>query len=321
MEIRNYESVQYSDVLLKHKKSILTSRSLADISAKLGKHSFRVPLVAANMPSLLTITQCSSFDSSGWFYIYPRTYVPAEVHSFVKYAQDNFNIVSISIGITEEWVSLVKFLKLQNFRVDFFQVDIACAYSDIILPIVDTIKKNYPDSYLIVGNTANAESIPWMESLGIDCARLNVGVSKSCRTREFTGFSCTPLGNLIDCVKEAKTIKLMSDGGLTVEPDGTVWVGDIAKAIRFGADFVMSGAVFAGCVDTPSYSMGYFGNSTEQAKGHKRHVEGTNYSVKKEMTVKQVMQLVEDSLKSSVSYSGGTKLEDIKKVDFIDLRN
>jgi GMP reductase len=319
-ELLNSSSLEYRDIILKHKKSVLKSRSDADISARLGSHVFSSPLVAANMPAILDGRICEQFDFHNWFYVYPRKYDVKEVAEFVRAAQYKFKRVSISIGITEEWLEFLKSVKLYGFRLDFITIDVACAYSDGILPVVDYIKKNFPRAYLIVGNTANAESIEWFESLGIDCAKINVGVSKSCRTREFTGFSCTPLGNLIDCSSAAKNIKIMTDGGLTVEPDGTVWIGDIAKAIRFGADFVMSGAVFAGCRDTPSYKEGYFGNSTEQAKGHARHVEGTNYSVRKQLTVLQIMNLVEDSLKSSVSYSGGTSLEALKTVDFIDLR-
>lgn len=144
--------------------------------------------------------------------------------------------------------------------------------------------------------------------------------NSSCRTKEFTGFSSPPLGNLIECAAAAKNISIMADGGLTVDDDGNVWIGDIAKAIRFGANFVMSGSIFAGCLDTPSYIKGYFGNSTEQAKGHSRHVEGACLSIKKDYTVRQMMSLVEDSLKSSISYAGGRDLSALKTVDFIDLR-
>lgn len=320
MQIKDHESLLYTDIILKHNKSILPSRSEANISRTLGNFTFATPLVAANMPSLLNEHTCKQFDAAGWFYVYPRMYDPKKVADFIQQAQNSFNVVSISIGITDEWLQLLEATKLYKYKLDFITVDVACAYTDSILPVVKYIKDNFPETYLIVGNTANAKSIPWFESLGVDCVKLNVGVSKSCRTKEFTGFSCTPLGNLIECAEESTNVALMSDGGLTVDDDGTVWIGDIAKAIRFGADFVMSGAVFAGCVDSPSYVNGYYGNSTAEAKGHSKHVEGATVNIKKNKTIADMMLLVEDSLRSSVSYAGGHTLYALEKVDFIDLR-
>ena len=42
---------------------------------------------------------------------------------------------------------------------------------------------------------------------------------------------------------------------------------------------------------------------------------------KQKRTLLQVVDLVEDSLKSAVSYAGGKDLSALKTVDFIDLRN
>lgn len=310
----------FKDIILRHGKSVLPSRSQADVSANLGKFRFAVPVVAANMPSILTYGICKQFDDNNWFYVYPRSYRPSEVAQFVQDAQGSFNVVSISIGVTQEWLDLLKFIKVMNLRVDFITVDVALAYSDIILPAVRYIKDNFKNTFLIVGNTANGESISWFEAIGVDCVKVNIGISRSCRTKEYTGFSCTTVGNLVECAANVKDIILMSDGGLTVDNDGDVWIGDIAKAIKFGADWVMSGALFAGCIDTPSFSTGYYGNSTEQAKGHNRHVEGSLVNVKRDRTVLDVMRLVEDSLKSSVSYAGGIDLSSLDLVDYIDLR-
>lgn len=149
-----------------------------------------------------------------------------------------------------------------------------------------------------------------------------VGKSKiivhNCRTRQYTGFGSTTITDLEKCANAAKNIKILSDGGITKCATGEPAIGDIAKAIRFGADYVMSGSLFSQCLDSPSIREGYYGNSTPKAKQHSNHVEGAILHIDTDgLTIKEQMKLVEDSLRSSVSYSGGNSLESLRSVDYI----
>ena len=149
-------------------------------------------------------------------------------------------------------------------------------------------------------------------------------VVHNCRTKEYVGFSSSTITDLDRCAYQARNctrpngqrVKLLSDGGLTVK-GSDVWIGDIAKIIRFGGDYIQSGALFSRCVDSPAIIEGYFGNASFRAKQHKNHIEGTSLKVETNgLTIKEMMKLVEDSLKSSISYAGGEILEDIKSVDY-----
>src|SRR5437868_4749071 len=127
---------------------------------------------------------------------------------------------------------------------------------------------------------------------------------------QFTGYGSSTLGSLIECVKAAKTVDIISDGGITIE-DGTVCIGDVAKALVFGAKFVMSGALFSQCIDSPAVVHGYFGNASEVAKGND-HVEGKLVEVVTNgKTIKEQMKLIQQSLRSSISYSGGRNIGDL----------
>lgn len=320
MQIKNHLSLEYRDIKLIPKKSILNSREEAYISAYLGKHKFRVPVCPANMKSILTPHICKIFDNRGWRYTYHRIDGTESVKSFVHRFQDDFNIISISVGITEEWVKLLKYFYHFKYRIDYLLVDVAYCWNENIIPTIYTIRELFPETYLIVGNTSSPECVEWLESLGVDCVRIGQGVSKSCRTAQYTGFGSTSLGSLIECSAAAKNIKIMSDGGITTE--GTdIWVGDIAKAIRFGADWVTSGTLFSKCIDSPALLSGYAGNSTAEMKGYQKNVEGAVIKVETNgLTIEQMMDLVEDSLRSSVSYAGGKDLSALRTVDFIDMR-
>jgi GMP reductase len=178
------------------------------------------------------------------------------------------------------------------------------------------IKEIFPDSYLIVGNGDNPEWIKWLENLGVDCAKINIGVSKSCRTRQYTGFGSSTVTDLIKCSETTKNIKLISDGGLTIDDNNEVLIGDAAKAIRFGADYIMSGALFKNCLDNPAIKNGYFGNASRKAKGN-THVEGSHLKVDTNLlTMSEMIKLIEESLRSSVSYSGGRKLVDLRGCEY-----
>jgi GMP reductase len=279
------------------------------------------------MKSILNRHICKIFDDRNWFYVYHRIDGVQDVERFVwdancressmwKYGgviDRKFNTISISVGVGDEWCDLISRLHIEGLRVDAITVDVALSYNDNVIPIINRIKEKFPKAYLIVGNGCIKEWISWLEDLGVNCAKIGIGVSSACRTRQYTGFGSTTVSSLIECVEAAKTIDIMSDGGLTVDANGEVWIGDINKSLVLGADIVMSGALFKNCIDSPSIIEGYYGNASEHAKQTKRHIEGTKLHVETNgLTISQMCDLIEDSIKSGISYSGGNKISDLR---------
>lgn len=315
------KSINFSDIVLKHNKSIVDSRSDCDTRCLLGEKEFAVPVCCSNMKSILTKDICKIFDENNWFYVYHRMNGCDDVRVFVGEAngvdfgtfkrdkKKRWNTISISVGVGQEWIDIVNVMSMEKMQIDFFTVDVALSYNDNIIPIIRTIKKLYPESYLIVGNGCSPEWVSWLEKLGVNCAKVGIGVSKSCRTRQYTGFGSSTVTDLMECVNAAKNIDIMSDGGLTVDDDGEVWVGDINKALTVGADFVMSGALFSKCIDSPSVIDGYYGNASASAKNSNRHIEGTNIKViTNGFTVLEMCNFVRESIQSGISYAGGKDL-------------
>jgi GMP reductase len=317
--------LNFKDIVLIPNKSVLNSRSEADTSAKLGKHTFKVPVCGSNMPAIQTWDIIKQFDRHKWFYVYHRMGGIGNVTDFVDHANRyKYRIVSISVGISEQWQYMLSELSFWGCRIDYITVDVAHSHNDNVVPILLTIKKYYPDAYVILGNGCTKEWIQWvwLRDL-VNCAKLGIGVSKACQTAQYTGFGSSTVTSLHECAKTAKlfnsygapkTLETMSDGGLTVLGD-TICVGDIAKALVVGADWVMSGALFSRCADSPSVKDGYYGNASAKAKGHNGHVEGRVIKINgQEATIKDMMTLVEESLRSSISYSGGRNIEEMKKL-------
>ena len=309
-------SLNYRNIILKHGKGIVPSRSKCDISTIIANKFVAAPVFISNMVSVLNTDIVKKFDDNKWFHIWHRIGDYQHIKDYIKWANDsNLYFVSISIGIKSQDMELLQWLKNSEYRIDSICIDVAFSYNDIILPIIDYIKTNFQYTYLIVGNGDSVDWILWLEKYGVDAAKVNIGVSKACRTREYTGFGSSTISDLYKCAEES-TIDIICDGGLTVE-NNEVWIGDIAKAIAFGAKAVMSGTLFKNCIDSPAIINGYYGNASRIAKGHE-HVEGTLLDNIKTngLTTIEMMKLITQSLKSSVSYSGGSELKDLIGCDY-----
>lgn len=310
-------ALHYKNIILKHGKSVVESRSECDISQELGGHRFACPVVMSNMKSIQTREILRKFDQRHWFYVYHRIDGVNDIFNFVQQTNTyNWNITSISIGVQQVDIDLLRRLYGMGYAVDFITIDVALSHTDSVKKVIRAAKNFYPDAYLICGNGNTPEWVEFLEEQGVDCCKLGIGTSAACRTRQYTGFGSPIITALQECSQAANNIKIMADGGLTVTND-EIWIGDIAKAIRFGADFVMSGALFSRCVDSPAMLNGYYGNASQSAKGHRKHVEGTTLDVRTNgLTIEQQMDLIEDSLRSSVSYAGGKNLSALKSVDY-----
>lgn len=313
--------INYNQVLLQPRKCVLESRKNADITVKLGNFTFASPVIPANMPAIMTAARAAVFMINDWFYVYPRLGGVDDVQQFVEEANiQKWTYISISVGISDEWKLLLAKLASFKSRIDYITIDVAHSHSKKCEDMIAVVRHFYPDAYLTVGNGCSMEWVDWLKSLKVNAAKVGIGVSSACRTRQYTGFGSTTYSDVFFCSREQemgtpkkKDIDIISDGGLTIDENGDVWIGDVAKAIHAGADMVMSGSLFKDCIDSPSLLDGYYGNASRRAKGD-HHVEGVHLEVKTTgLTTLQTMKLISDSLKSSVSYAGGTKLTDIRE--------
>lgn len=73
----------YEDVQLIPNKCIVNSRSECDTTVTLGKHSFKMPVVPANMQTIIDETIAETLAKNGYFYIMHRFDEEARV-PFIK---------------------------------------------------------------------------------------------------------------------------------------------------------------------------------------------------------------------------------------------
>ena len=262
------------------------------------------------MPSIQTFNILKTLDDNKWPYVYHRF---VDTLSFLQTCNNqNWYSKSISIGVKRQDFELLQCIKDRGLQLDMLTVDVAFCYAEHVKEMIVYARKMFPNSYLMVGNASESCVVPWLENLGVNCFKLNIGVSKNCRTRQFSGFGSSTVTDLLKCAEVAKTIDICADGGLTFE-NNEVWIGDIFKAIVLGAKFVMSSSIFKQVkeLEGKDGQIECSGNASYSIKQNEDHIEGITLKFPWHgRSLTQQMKLVSDSLKSSISYAGKYALSD-----------
>ncbi len=311
------EIFDYDNVLLLPRKCRVESRSECDAGIELGGRKFRIPVVPANMKTVINVPLCIWLAKNGYFYVMHR--FDLDNVQFVKDMRAEGVFSSISLGVKQADYETVDQLKAQDLAPDYITIDIAHGHADSVKNMIGYLKEKLPQSFVIAGNVGTPEGIIDLENWGADATKVGIGPGKVCITRLKTGFGTGgwQLSALKWCARVA-TKPIIADGGIREH-------GDIAKSIRFGATMVMIGSMLAGLEESPGTTVEvdgklfkeYYGSASDFNKGEYKHVEGKRILEPIKGTLKDTLIEMEQDVQSSISYSGGKKLLDIRKVNYV----
>jgi GMP reductase len=312
----------YEDIQLIPAKSIVKSRTECDTSVTFGGHTFKLPVVPANMQTIIDEKIAIYLAENGYFYIMHR-FEPEKRVSFIKEMKSRGLIASISVGVKDEEYPFIEQLAEDQLSPEYITIDIAHGHSNAVIEMIQYIKKKIPSSFVIAGNVGTPEAVRELENAGADATKVGIGPGKVCITKIKTGFGTGgwQLAALRWCSKAASK-PIIADGGIRTH-------GDIAKSIRFGASMVMIGSLFAGHEESPGKTVEkdgklckeYFGSASEFQKGERKNVEGKKMYVEHKGTLEDTLIEMEQDLQSSISYAGGNKLDAIRYVDYVVVKN
>ncbi|ATZ16061.1 GMP reductase [Entomoplasma freundtii] len=316
------KAFDYEDIQLIPELCIVSSRSECDTSVKLGKHTFKLPVVPANMATIINEDLAFQLASAGYFYVMHRFNV--DFVGFIRKMKKANLVSSISVGVKPADYELIDSLNKENLVPDFITIDIAHGHAESVKNMIQYIRKIFADKvFIIAGNVGTPQGVRDLEAWGADATKVGIGPGKVCITKLKTGFGTGgwQLSAVKWCSKVA-TKPIIADGGIRVN-------GDIAKSIRFGASMVMVGSLFAAHQESPGKVVEidnelykeYFGSASEFNKGEKRYVEGKKEVIKIRGSIFETITEMTQDLQSSISYSGGNKVADIKKVNYVILKD
>jgi IMP dehydrogenase len=165
-----------------------------------------------------------------------------------------------AIGASGEF--LERAAELVRMKVDVIAIDTAHGHSSRVLDAVKSMKRQFPDVELIVGNVATEEGARDLISAGADAIKIGIGPGSICTTRVVSGAGMPQITAIMNCARAARdaNVPLIADGGIKFS-------GDITKALAAGADSVMIGSLFAGTDESPGETILYQGRTFKSYRG------------------------------------------------------
>lgn len=320
MRIDNDVKLDYSDVLLRPKRSTLSSRKEVSLFREYkfknsGKSYAGIPIMASNMDGVGTVDMARALTKHEMFtcLVKSETMIPL------------WKQVSISTGITANDLDRLHRALDDHPLIGYICIDVANGYSEKFLNVVQYIREEYPDHTIIAGNVVTADITEELILRGADIVKVGIGPGSVCTTRIKTGIGYPQLSAVIECADAAHGL-----GGHIIADGGCSSPGDIVKAFAAGADFVMLGGMLAGHDEgggtIEDNKVKFYGMSSKEAQGDDfkdyRASEGRVVEVPYRGPVDTTIHDILGGLRSACTYVGAPTLKQLSKcTTFIRVNN
>ena len=232
-----------------------------------------------------------------------------------------YNYFAISCGSKKEDLEKINKIIHNLPKIRFICLDVANGYTTEFEDFVKTVRTLYPNKVIIAGSVVTREMTEQLILAGADIVKVGIGSGSVCTTRKKTGVGYPQLSSLIECADAAHGLgaHIVSDGGCTCP-------GDFSKAFGGGADFVMSGGMFAGHTESGGNIIEkdgekyveFYGMSSSTAMdkysggvAKYRTSEGKKVLLKYKGDVENTIQDIFGGIRSTCTYIGVRNLQNI----------
>ena len=240
--------------------------------------------------------------------------------------KDGRLLVGASVGIVDDYLERSK--ALVEAGCNILCVDVANGFNEKVKTVIQELKTLNVD--IMAGNVCNPEGFEFLCQAGADCIRVGIGNGSICSTRLVTGVGSGQFTSLMKCRTIARkyNVGMISDGGHLGKD------GNIAKAFIVGSDVMMLGKTLAATDETPgniiyrnnrrvkcyrgmasAMAMISKAEMTNKEYNGSQNPEGADIEVEIKGPVSEILQRIESSIKSTMSYAGCVNTEELRKVE------
>ena len=327
------EGLSYDDVLIKPRKTRVTSLSDIDTSVEIAGKELSIPVISAAMDTVTETELAVELARLGGIGCIHRFLTPekqakqvekvkdAKVESDTAATDENDNlIVSAAVGLEDRQ----RAERLIDAGVDFLVLDIAHGHHKSLLEDTRFYSRE-TEVPVIAGNVGTAEGARDFKEAGADAVKVGIGPGSACTTREMTGAGVPQFTAVKNCA-EAVDIPVIADGGIR-KP------GDLAKAVAAGASAGQIGGMFAGTDEAPGELMEiedekykiFRGMASREAaeerlereerdeKYSDRVPEGVETKVEYKGDLARILSNLKGGLRSSISYCGADNIPEAQE--------
>lgn len=345
MRIENEVKLDYSDVLLRPKRSTMMSRKDVSLERTFKfYHSPKVwtgvPIMTANMATCGTFEMANILSKHKMITTFHKYYSIEDYKKFfndftkkeIDYLKD---YISFTIGIREEDLQKLKEMRknklIDNFS--FICIDVPNGYLQIFTETIRKIRKDFPEHIIIAGNVVTNEMTEEIILAGADIVKIGIGPGAACTTRRMTGVGYPQLSAVIECADSAHGLQGDRGCGLIIADGGQQYPSCVAKAFCGGADFNMFGSMFSGYEESGGETIEkngkmykeYFGSSSNHAmqklygkKDAHRASEGRYTLIPHKGSIQDFLQDLFGALRSTGTYIGAKTLKEFgRRATFI----
>ena len=328
MHIEHEVKLDFKDVLIRPKRSTLTSRSDVDITREFvfrhaGVKYHGIPIIASNMDTTGTFEMARALDAFRLSTALHKHYSVDECVRFFR-SLERKSSAFYSMGITKaDEEKFKRVVDAAGEAVEYVCIDVANGYTESFTRFVHKIREAWPHLVIMAGNVVTGEMTEELILSGADIVKVGIGPGSVCTTRKMTGVGYPQLSAVIECADAAHGLSglICADGGCSTP-------GDVAKAFGGGADFVMLGGMFAGHEesggerverDGATYQR-FYGMSSKAAMdryaggvAEYRAAEGKEVLVPYRGPVANTAQEILGGVRSACTYVGARRLKELSK--------
>ena len=249
-KIINEIKLDFDDVLIRPKRSILKSRSEVDLTRSFKFiHSPRelkcVPIMVANMDTVGTADMAKSLIEHKAITCLHKHY-DADTLVNLFCTTNQADLIWYSTGTSNKDIhkleSVFNTILASGCDLPNICLDVANGYTEQFVKTATHIRKLFPEVIIMAGNVVTPEMVEELIIHGkVDIVKVGIGSGSVCTTRLKTGVGYPQLSAVMECSDAAHGL-----GGHICSDGGCKTVGDICKAFGANSDFVMLGSMFAG---------------------------------------------------------------------------